>query len=140
MRTFTIFALLATLVCASSSAEVITNGLAVSDARKAMVAAGYKQTGLDMIARNHPKEDLQFWGVDQGVLIVAYSTASQRIVGLTFFLCDERPKATRKTFDLEVASFDTTTGVMAIKMKKGEQKKECRERGGEITMGVGIRQ
>jgi hypothetical protein len=61
-------------------------------------------------------------------------------VGLTFFLCDERPKATRKTFDLEVASFDTTTGVMAIKMKKGEQKKECRERGGEITMGVGIRQ
>ena len=54
MRTFTIFALLATLVCASSSAEVITNGLAVSDARKAMVAAGYKQTGLDMIARNHP--------------------------------------------------------------------------------------
>ncbi len=121
MRAFTKFALLAILLRASSSAEVITNGLAISDARKGMVAAGYKQTGLDMIARNHPMEDLQFWGVDQGVLIVAYSTASQRIVGLTFSLCDERPKATRKSFDLEVASFHTTTGVMTIKMKKGGQ-------------------
>lgn len=120
MRTFSIFALLATLLCSCSSAEVITNGLAISDARKAMAAAGYKQTGLEMIARNHPKEELQFWDVDQGVLIVAYSTVSQRIVGLTFFLCDERPKSKRKTFDLEVASFDTTSGVMTIKMKKGE--------------------
>jgi hypothetical protein len=121
MRTFSIFALLATVLCASSSAEVITNGVAISDAHKAMIAAGYKQTGLDMIARNHLKEELQFWDVDQGVLIVAYSTVSKRIVGLTFFLSDERPKATRKTFDLEVGSFDTTTGVMTIKMKKGEQ-------------------
>jgi len=121
MKAFSIFALFATLLSASSSAEVITNGLAISDARKAMVASGYKQTGLEMIARHYPKEDLQFWGIDEGVLIARYSTASQRIVGLSFFLCDERPKAIRKTFDFEVASFDTTSKALMLKIEKRER-------------------
>jgi len=127
------------LACASASADVITNGLSIEGARKAMEAAGYKQTGLDVLPSN-PNRSLQFWSVGQGVFTIAYSKDSKAITSLGFMLSDERPKAFRKTFDLDVTSFDTRTGLMTIRAAKGEQKKECRERGGEITMGVGIRQ
>ena len=58
---------------------------------------------------------------DQGVLIVSYSKTSQKIVGLAFWFADERPKALRRTFEFDVASFDTSTGTVTIRTKKGEQ-------------------
>ena len=124
MKLLSIFAILTTLLCVSSSAEVITCNLGISDARKAMVTAGYKQTTLEMMARNYPKEELECWDVDQGVLIAVYSSSTKRIIELSFYLSDDRPKDTRKTFDLKVASFNTTTGVMTINIKKIENPKD----------------
>ena len=101
-------------------AQVVTNGQPITIARKALEAAGYRQTGLDMLP-NKPSEDLQCWSVGQGVLIIGYSKTSEAITGLGFFLSDERPKAFRKTFDFEVSSFDTATGLMVIRTERGEQ-------------------
>ena len=56
-----------------------------------MEAAHYKQTGLDMAAEK-PNEDLRFWDIDQGVLILRFSKGTGRVLGMTYFLCDERPK------------------------------------------------
>jgi hypothetical protein len=83
-----------------------------------MQKAGYVKTGLQMMP--HTGEDLQFWEVGEGVLIIRYSKASLKIVGMTFSLADARPKALRKEFYFDVASFDTTTGTMTIHTKKGE--------------------
>lgn len=91
-----------------------------------MTSAGYTKTGLDMMPR--AGLDLQFWQVGQGVLIVSHSKTSQKIVGLTYWFADERPKATRQTFEFEVASFGTSTGTMTIRTKKGEQAR-CSEPG-----------
>jgi hypothetical protein len=85
-----------------------------------MQKAGYAKTGLDMAPRPGSGEDLQFWAVAQGVLIVSYSKASQKITGMNFWLADERPKASRRTFELNVTSFDTSSGAMTIRTKKGE--------------------
>src|SRR5438105_324970 len=71
------------LLCATSSAEVITNGLSMSEAQNMMEAAHYNQTGLDMAA-NNLSEDLRFWDVDQGVLIFRFSKRTGRILGMTW--------------------------------------------------------
>jgi hypothetical protein len=104
---------------APGSAQLLTNGLPIATARQAMEAAGYRQTGLDMLP-SKPNDQLQYWAVGQGVLIIGYSKASEAITGLAFSLSDERPKAFRKTFDFEVTSFDTATGLMVIRTKRGE--------------------
>lgn len=105
------------LFSASASAAGITKEMTISEASKAMKAAGYTETGLDMLAPL-ANESLQFWSVDQGVLILRYSKTSNQIVSLSFHLSDERPKATRKTFDFPVTSFDTTSGSLTIKTAK----------------------
>ena len=115
------------LIEASASAAVIAKGVWASQARDAMKAADYTETGLDMLAPN-ANEELEFWSLDQGVLIVRYSRASNQIVSLSFHLSDERPKATRKTFDFEVASFDTTSGLLTIKTAKGKPREPVEEK------------
>lgn len=108
------------VACLSASAEVLTNGLPVTAAISAMKKAGYSETGLDMMPTPGSWRHLRFWSVDQGVLIVGYSKASQKVSEMTFWLADERPKAFRQTFELDVASFDSSTGTMTIRTKKGE--------------------
>jgi hypothetical protein len=71
-------------------------------------------------SRPDSEEDLQFWTVAEGVLIVTYSKVSQKITRMTFWLADERAKAFRRTFELSVTSFDTGSGAMTIRTKKGE--------------------
>ena len=72
-----------------------------------------------MVSRN-PAEDLEFWQVDQGFLIFTFSKVSGRIVRTSYLLFDERPKDVRKSFRLDVVSFDPSTGLMALATKKGE--------------------
>lgn len=103
----------------SASAEVITNSMLIGTVQKAMTAAHYKETGLDMAA-SQPGQDLRFWAVGDGILILRLSNSSSRVLGMTYSLCDERPKALRRTFDFDVASFDTSNGTMAIHTRKGE--------------------
>ena len=104
--------------CVCVSAEVLTNDLSMTVASSAMQKAGYAKTGLDMMLR--AGEDLQFWRVDRGVLIVSCATASRKIVRMTFWYADERPKGTRQTFEFDVESFDTGTGLMTIRTRKSE--------------------
>src|SRR5688572_17910931 len=104
--------------CTSLSANIITNGLAITDAATAMKRAGYIETELAMMPARD--EALQFWVVGEGVLIINHSIKSKKVAGLTFWLSDERPRAYAKTFALGVASFDTKSGVMIVQTRKGE--------------------
>lgn len=108
------------LSCLSLSAEVLTNGLSMTAAIRAMRNAGYTETGLDMMPKQGTGVDLRFWGVGEGVLIVTYSKSSQKITEMAFWFADERPKATRQTFEFDVTSFDAGTGVMTLRTRKGE--------------------
>lgn len=119
MQRLLLLGFLCRLGCVCASAEVLTEGLSVTTASGAMQQAGYAKTGLDMAPPSG--QDLRVWEVGQGVLIVRASRVSWRIVGLTFSVADERPKALRKEFYFDVASFDTRTGAMTIRTRKGEQ-------------------
>ena len=99
--------------CASASAEVLTNGLSLTVASNAMQVAGCKKTGLEM--KPHRGAALECWQIGDGVLIVSYSESSRKIVGLAFWFADDRPKSTRQTFEFDVASFDTGTGLITIR-------------------------
>jgi|GEM_PF-2431650 len=88
----------------------------IEEVNKAMTAAGYSESGLDM-APADPKHDMAFWAVDGGVLIVLYSTETKKVTGVTYWLCDERPKGTRKTFEMTVKCFDTDSGLMIVQTK-----------------------
>jgi hypothetical protein len=120
MKKLLLLVLAGLLIGSSAYAEVITNGFSIDSARKAMRAAGYSQTELDMVATN-PDESLQFWGVGEGVLIFGYSETAKAITSLELYLTDERPKAFRKTFYFHVTSFDLRTGLMTIRATKGKQ-------------------
>jgi hypothetical protein len=100
-----------------ASGDVIATGFKFADAQKALAKAKYSKAGLDMVT-NRPNSALGFWAVDEGVLIISYSTATGLVESISFTVMDERPKATRKTFDFSVASFDTETGALILKTKK----------------------
>lgn len=118
MRLSLFFGLFWCIVSASSSAATITNGFPVVVAHRAMEQGRYKSTRLEMVSRD-PAEDYEFWHVDQGYLIFTFSKVSGRIVRTSYVLFDERPKDVRKTFRLEVISFDPSTGVMTFAARKG---------------------
>jgi hypothetical protein len=120
--------LLFVLICASASADIITNGVAIDSARRALRAAGHRETALDMLPSS-TTEQLEFWNVGQGVLIISFSKASGSISGLQFLVSDERPKATRKTFDFEVMSFDSETGLIVIRTIKDRTAAAPRQEG-----------
>ena len=82
-----------------------------------MSAAEYPETGLAMRSRV-PGTRLYFWGVDEGVLIVTSSLRTRRVVKLTYWLSDGRPKFTAKTFSFSVESFDPQSGRMVLSTKR----------------------
>jgi hypothetical protein len=73
------------------SASIVEKNAAIEQVIAEMKAANYPATGLDMRAKRG--DDLTFWNVAQGVLIVSYSTTTQKVARVTFFLCDERANA-----------------------------------------------
>lgn len=101
----------------SGYGELLAKGTALADARKALEAGKYTKNGLDMVTTD-PDLALDFWAVDEGVLILVYSKKSGLVVGLSFTLMDERPKAFRKEFDFLAESFDTTSGKLVLSTKK----------------------
>jgi hypothetical protein len=80
---------------------------------KLMKDSGYLETGLDMSPGKGT--ELKMWTVGEGVLIFAFSQKDRKVVSISYFLCDERPKASRKTFEFSVTEFDPKTGEMRIK-------------------------
>ena len=97
-------------------AEVLANGVSIASATDTMQASGYVRTSLALAPA--AGEVLHFWKVDQGFLIIRASKANEKIAGLSFWFADERAKASRQTFEFNVAGFDPETGDMTIRTKK----------------------
>lgn len=91
------------------SAEIIQQGTPIETAIKAFKDADYREGALEILSNNRDHR-LKFWVVDQGTLIVTFSAKSMKIIEINYHLCDERPKAIRKTFIFDVKSFNTNTG------------------------------
>jgi hypothetical protein len=98
-------------------AELIAEGSPIAMAQKALATAQYSQTALAMIATD-ADTSLDFWSVDKGVLMIAYSTRTGLVSNLSFVLMDERPKAERSHFEFSAVSFDTETGRLVLSTKK----------------------
>jgi hypothetical protein len=102
---------------APAGAELIIPGTTITQAQKALAAARYTKNGLEMSVT--PSDlAMDFWTVDEGILIVIYSPATGLIAALSFTIMDERPKSTRKEFSFGADSFDTATGKLVLSTKK----------------------
>lgn len=85
----------------------------INDAKKIMAEFGYKETALDMAATTADSY-LLMWDAGEGVLICTCSSKANKVLAMSYFLCDERPTATRKSFDLVVREFNPRTGELKI--------------------------
>jgi hypothetical protein len=114
--------LMMTLLCATSRlfAEPFRIGSDIDKASADMKAKKYDDSGLDMGTLD-PSDDLQFWQIDDGVLIAVYSKKDRKIKSLTFWFADDRGKSKRQEFNLSVISFDPETGVMTLQTKKSKK-------------------
>jgi hypothetical protein len=92
MKQLLLFGFLCIVSWLPASAEVLKEGLPITSANGAMKVAGYTTTGLDMQPERGSGATLQFWKVDSGVLVAAYSTTTGEIIDLMFWLPDETPK------------------------------------------------
>ena len=99
----------------ASFAHEVKKGEPFKECAEALDAAGFEESGLEIVSMDKDR-DLDFWAVDEGVPIVSHSKSSGRIVDVSFFLCDERPKGERKDFRFEVKSFNTTTKELVLKL------------------------
>jgi hypothetical protein len=93
----------------------IAPGQNIGPVTNALMKAGYKETGLDMMTFSKDRQ-LSFWSIGDGVLILTYATKNGNVTGMTYYFCDERPKAKRKTFELEVAELNLSTKEMRVKL------------------------
>jgi len=109
-------------------ADVIVKGQAIEEAEKAMKKAGYGATELAVMPMTG--EDLRFWAIDEdGTLIIHFDPSTRKITKMRYWMADDRPKAERNEFRLEVVSFDTESGVMTIQTKKKAAGKAAPQKG-----------
>ena len=112
--------LLLVLLCPGLRADEvgpIRPGQDIAQVARAMKESGYQETALAMLPKEKGSE-LKMWEVGEGVLIISFSTKEKKVTKLSYFFCDERPKATRKTFEFSVTEFNPRTGEMKLRVKK----------------------
>ena len=110
--------LLLVLLCHGLRAEEVGSimpGQDVVQVARAMKESGYRETAIAMMPKEKGSE-LKMWEVGEGVLIVSFSTKEKKVTNLSYFFCDERPKATRKTFEFPVTEFHPRTGEMKLRL------------------------
>ena len=107
-----------------SQAAVVKEGADFNDVSKAMAECGYSESGLQMGGAGERTDRFAFWSVDEGILIVLYSLESKRVLSVSYWLRDERPKATSKTFQMRVTSFDTESGAMVVQTHPTKREKD----------------
>lgn len=100
-----------------ASAGEIRVGAGIDAVMEAMRQARYTRTQLEMLVTRESNSNIVMWSVDRGALIVVYSTETRIVSGLSFFVCDDRPKAMRMEWDFTVRAFDPETGIMTIATK-----------------------
>ena len=92
----------------------------IDEVSNQMIAAKYKRTCLDMISKLHDTE-LQFWSVEQGVLIVGYSTSSKKVTSLSFLVNhrgENKEEQHRNSTSFNVTEFAPLTGEMKLKLRR----------------------
>jgi hypothetical protein len=62
-------------------------------------------------------------------LIIHFDPSTRKITKMRYWMADDRPKAERNEFRLEVVSFDTDSGVMTIQTKKKATGKAAPQKG-----------
>ena len=93
-----------------------------------MKKAGYGPTQLAVMPMTG--EDLRFWSIDaDGTLIIHFDPSTRKITKMRYWLTEDRPKAEREQFRLEVVAFDTESGVMTIQTKKKPAGKAAPQKG-----------
>ena len=81
----TIILLISTFIPITLLGNVIEKGADVTEASRALFAAGYKENGLDIVSPNRD-ERLMFWSLEKGTLIVVSSKETKKIVGVSYYL------------------------------------------------------
>ena len=104
-------------VSTQAFAQLIKKGDKLIDAQSSLTKGKYSKTVLQM-SSTKTEIGLEFWVVDQGVLIITYSKVTGIVEDLTFTVSDGGPRSTRKEFDFSVVSFDTLTGHLTLSTKK----------------------
>ena len=102
----------------SSYCEVIKIGRNIDEVKIAFKKAGYKNTALAMESGSKSSK-LEFWNVNEGVIIIRYNIQNQKIESMSYYLTGGGPKLYRKSFSLSVKEFDTKTKEMILIMEKG---------------------
>jgi hypothetical protein len=109
-------------------ADVLTKGQTIEEVEKAMKKAGYGATELAVMPMTG--EDLRFWAIDEdGTLIIHFDPSTRKVTKMRYWLTEDRPKAEREQFRLEVVAFDTESGVMTIQTKKKATGKAAPQKG-----------
>lgn len=104
------------LISFSSFADKVDLGMDIDVATKALAKHGYEDNGgLAMVAIEGFK--LKFFNLGGNTLILRYSEKTRKLVSMSYHLSTDAPKATQKTFDLEVKSFDLKAKELRIKLK-----------------------
>lgn len=61
--------------------------------------------------------DQKFYKVDEGILIVTYLKSDRRVKQMSYYLSSGGDKSSRKTFFLNVTSFNPKTGEMRVMLE-----------------------
>jgi hypothetical protein len=107
----------ALLVPSSVVADTLRAGTKIDTAAADMRLKGYKETGLQM-APVKTTEELKFWQINDGVLIVTYSKQTQQIKKIAYLISDDGSKSERHEVNLTVIEFNPDSGIMTIQTKK----------------------
>lgn len=100
-----------------SGEDVVKPGAPIERVEYAMTEAGHGETMLAF----EPGDDshsLRMWDVGDGVLICTFGKRDQTVIAIEYFLCDERPKTTRKEFIFPVEEFRPQAREMRIVVPK----------------------
>ena len=87
----------------------------INQVSKRMAEAGYKETDLQRGAGSKQNE-LRFWDLDPGVLMVVYSKKSGEVFSVTYLLENEGPKSERWSVEFKVIEFNPVSREMKLKL------------------------
>ena len=100
---------------------VIKEGANIDEVNATLKLGGYKETALDMETKNRENR-LIFWVLDDGVMITGYSTKTKKITSMSYMLSTGGFKAYRKTFYMDMVSYDTESRMLILKLKGSAEK------------------
>jgi len=108
------------LRAADENDTTVRIGQNINFASKLLAHLGQGDAMLDLMPGL--KSELKMWPLGDGILIASYSVEKGEILGLTYWLADERPKSTRKVFTINILSYNPITGELKASIPNAQQK------------------